>query len=197
MQISKEYSSDDWSKLKLEENNEEDWQKAIDILEARLTERFLEPIDILIDAEKQKAAHKRKFGFTILAIDLLLMETLQAFKEGLETTERKSKQTFTNFLKDSPHFSKYFTTDELREKFYKEFRCGILHQAEVQSDEAMVWSIGELYEDCGSFYTVNRTKIHENIKKDFKDYIKKLRDPNSKKERELFKQKMDAIARKK
>ncbi len=196
MKISKEYFADDWCKLKLNENIEEDWQKAIDILEARLTERFLEPVDILINAEESEDAHEKKFGFTILAIDLLLMETLQAFKEGLETTERKSKQTFTNFLRDSPHFSKYFTTDELREKFYKEFRCGILHQAEVQSDEARVWSVGELYKDYGSFYTVNRTKIHENLKKDFEDYIKKLRDTNSKEERKLFKKKMDAIARK-
>ena len=197
MQISKEYSSDDWYKLKLDEDNEEDWRKAIDILEARLTEKFLEPVDILINAEESEKAHERKFGFTILAIDLLLMETLQAFKEGLETTERRSKQTFTNFLKDSPHFSKYFYTDKLREKFYKEFRCGILHQAEVQSDEARVWSVGKLYKDYGSFYTINRTEIHENIKKDFEDYINKLRDSNSEKERDLFKKKMDAIARKK
>ena len=195
MQIAKNFTSDEWHSLKLDENNEDDWQKAIDVLKNRIYERYLEPIEVLISAESSIEPKDKKFGFTILAIDLLLMETLQAFKEGINNTSGQSKQIFKNFLKYSKYFSSYFSTDNLREKFYTEVRCGILHQAEVQSDKARIWSVGKLYEDNGDFYSINRNELHKCLKKDFDDYITLLRDPNSKKERELFKKKMDAIAR--
>ena len=195
MQIAKNFTSDEWHSLKLDENNEDDWQKAIDVLKNRIYERYLEPIEVLISAENSINPENKKFGFTILAIDLLLMETLQAFKEGQVNTSDGSKKIFKNFLKQSSYFSSYFSTEDLREKFYKEVRCGILHQAEVQSDKARIWSVGELYKDHGDFYTINRNELHKCLKKDFDDYITLLCDPSSKKERELFKKKMDAIAR--
>lgn len=93
---------------------------------------------------------------------------MQAFKEGLETTNGKSKKVFINFLRNSPHFSGYFTTNEQRETFYKAFRCGILHQAEVQSS-ALVWSIGELYERIDEMEVLNRNAVHEALKSDIRD----------------------------
>ena len=192
MKIAPKYTSDDWKALNLD-NKENDWQKAIDILHSRLYGRYIEPIDILIEAEKEENPQDKKFGFTILAIDLLLMETLQAFKEALIDTTGKSKPTFKNFLKDSPYFSKFFPDDSSREKFYKEFRCGILHQAEVQGS-TLVWSIGELYECAGDISIINRTEVHENLKKDLDDYINLLRDSEQKELRKLFRKKMDAVA---
>jgi hypothetical protein len=79
-------------------------------------------------AERQKPAVKRRFGFAILAIDCLLIETLAAFVEGLETTDGKSKATFCTFLTTRPKFKATFTFD-IAKQFYEEFRCGILHQA--------------------------------------------------------------------
>jgi hypothetical protein len=195
MQIAKNFTSKEWHSLKLNENDEDDWQKAINVFKKRIYERYLEPIEILINEESSIKPKDKKFGFTILAIDLLLMETLQAFKEGKVDTSDSSKKIFKNFLKQSSYFSNYFSTEDLREKFYQEVRCGILHQAEVQSDKARIWSVGELYKDHGDFYTINRNELHRCLKKDFDDYITLLRDPSSKKERELFKKKMDAIAR--
>ena len=130
MEIAPNFTAEQWRKLDLFEK-EDDWQIAIDALNDRLSARYIEPVEKLIEAENQLKASERRFGFTILAIDLLLMETIQAFKEGLETTDGKSKQVFMNFLENSPHFYGYFITREQREKFYKAFRCGILHQAEV------------------------------------------------------------------
>lgn len=192
MEIAPNFTAEQWKKLDLD-GKEHDWQTAINVLENRLSTRYIEPVDTLIKAEQQLEASERRFGFTILAIDLLLMETIQAFKEGLETTEGKSKKVFMNFLENSTHFSGYFMTAEQREKFYKEFRCGILHQAEVQSS-ALVWSIGELYERADGMEILNRNAVHEALKSELRDYIAQLRDPTSEELRSKFKKKMDFLA---
>ena len=193
MEIAPNFTSDQWRALDLD-NSEEDWQKAIDALSDRLHARYIDPIEILIESESRIKAAERRFGFTILAIDLLLMETIQAFKEGLEDTNRKSKDVFMRFLENSPHFSKFFTTKEQREKFYLEFRCGILHQAEVQSS-ALVWSIGELYERADGMEVLNRNAVHEALKADLNDYILQLKKSESKDLRANMRKKMDFLVK--
>ena len=192
MKIAPNFTSDQWRKLDLEKS-EDDWQTAIGVLDNRLQSRYIEPVELLIESEKDLNASDKKFGFTILAIDLLLMETIQAFKEGLETTDGKSKLVFMRFLEKSPRFSGFFTTNKQREKFYKEFRCGILHQAEIQSS-ALVWSIGELYERQLDMEVLNRNAVHNALKADLQDYIAQLRKPESKELRNNFKKKMNFLA---
>ena len=89
MDIAPNFSAEDWKKLDLE-NSEDDWQRAVDVLEQRLFARYIEPIEVLIEAEKEVNPKDKRFGFTTLAIDLLLMETIQAFKEGLPDTNGQS-----------------------------------------------------------------------------------------------------------
>lgn len=191
MEIAPNFTAEQWNRLDLDEN-EDDWQTAINVFNERLNARYIEPVEKLIESESGLKASEKRFGFTILAIDLLLMETIQAFKEGLRTTDGKSKQTFMNFLKNSPHFSGYFTTKAQREKFHKAFRCGILHQGEVQSS-ALVWSFGELYERIDGMEVLNRTAVHHALKSDLQDYVAQLRTPASKELRSKFKKKMDFL----
>ena len=192
MEIAPNFTATDWKALDLQEN-EEDWQKAVEVLQKRLYARYIEPVDVLIEIENGAGAKDRNFGFTILAIDLLLMETLQAFKEGLEDTNRKSKRVFMRFLRDSPRFSPFFSSPKERKDFYTEFRCGILHQAEIQSS-AQVWSIGELYKRVDGREVINRNAVHQSLKADLDDYLQLLKNPQNRKQRELFKKKMDAVA---
>lgn len=65
-----------------------------------------------------------------MAIDCLLIETLQQFAEGVsETPDGKSGCYFKNFL--ISYFKEDFD-DEKAKMFYKQIRCGILHQAETK-----------------------------------------------------------------
>src|SRR5258708_33543390 len=57
------------------------WDKAVDILAARIRDRYIGTVDCLIATEENKPASKRRFGFAVLAIDCLLIETLSAFIE--------------------------------------------------------------------------------------------------------------------
>ena len=193
MQIAPDFTAEEWKALDLDSDNKNDWETAIRVFSSRIHARYIDPVDVLLKFEDHMEANKRRFGFTVLAIDLLLMETLQAFKEGQLDTKGKSKQVFKNFLKDSPHFSEYFPDDDSREKFYSEFRCGILHQGEVQG-RTLVWSIGELYEKDDDYEIVNRNEVHAKLKQDIEDYITAVENTENKKLRKNFQIKMDAIA---
>ncbi len=130
MEIAPGFQANDWTGLKLDDSASADWEAAIGVLDRRIRERYLEPTDFLIGAENDKPAIQRRFGFTVLAIDCLLIETLGAFLEGLTDTIGKSKDTFCKFLTTRPQFCHDFSKD-LAEQFYYEFRCGVLHQAEL------------------------------------------------------------------
>ncbi len=68
MEIAPNFTADQWRGLDLVEK-EDDWQTAIDVLNDRLSARYIEPVDKLIEAEDEFKATERRFGFTILAID--------------------------------------------------------------------------------------------------------------------------------
>ena len=64
----------------------------------------------------------------MMAVSCLMIEALESFKQGWETTDRQSKAAFCFFFDTSEQFK------ELRghaQAFYTNVRCGILHQAET------------------------------------------------------------------
>src|ERR1700728_4509612 len=170
MQIAPGVSADNWIRLNLNEPESPDWAVAISILEGRITERFITPVDFLITSEETRPPIQRRFGFAVLAIDCLLIETLQAFIDGIEDTNGKSKATFCKFLRTRRSFSGEFRSDDLAQQFYYEFRCGILHQAEI-GGESKVWSVGPLLQFENGRIIVNRNKFHEGVKNEFNRYF--------------------------
>jgi hypothetical protein len=194
MQVAPGVDASAWQGLKLDDPDNPDWAKAIGILAARLHDRYIEPVDFLIASEDNKPPYERRFGFTVLAIDCLLVETLGAFIEGLEDTDGISKKTFCTFLRTRKQFATEFMTDDLAAKFYEQFRCGILHQAESGGD-SKVWSVGPLLRVEGNGLTVNRNKFHSYVKVEFQSYLSELRDPQNITLRGNFRKKMNFISR--
>jgi hypothetical protein len=130
MQVAPDFDSSEWSKLQLDDPMSKDWGKAVSVFRARIYSRFIDAADVLVCLDEKKPIKERRFGFAILAIDCAVVETIGAFQEGLTDTDRKSKGTFAKFLSTSPGFQKHFTLARAK-KFYSDFRCGILHQAET------------------------------------------------------------------
>ena len=199
MSIAPGYTVADWKKLDLNSKNSSDWHEAVRIFNARIRGRYLDPVDKLIALDKKRANEKdRRFGFTILAIDCLLIETLQAFIEGVGNTWKLSRKMFVNFLTESPSFSVYFDK-KLACRFYEDVRCGILHQAETRSGW-LIWSVGPLFLDPKGtkIRIINRTEFHEALKSEFDSYVTKLRDLKDTKQdklREKFRNQMDGIVK--
>lgn len=193
MQIAPGIEAEKWKELSLDDPDSPDWSVGIDILKARINQRFIEPIDYLIASEGDTPATYRSFGFTVLAIDCLVIETLQAFIEGLEDTDGISRATFRKFLTTRRGFATDFT-EALANTFYSDFRCGILHQAEI-GGEGKVWTVGPLIKVNGNAITVNRNLFHETLKTEFNGYLAELQDTKNLKLRDSFRKKMNFISR--
>ncbi len=193
MEIAKGIHVNDYLKLNLFDKASSDWDTAFEYLRLRLTERFIEPTDKLIELEKDLPANEKKYGFAVLAIDCLLSETIQAFYEGITDSTGQSKRLFKNFLRYRDSFKSYFTDDQQAIDFYKNFRCGILHQAQTSTD-TKIWAIGDLIMRTGRFIIVNRRLYHEKIKDELDIYMIKLKLKNDLSLMNNFKIKMDFIA---
>lgn len=166
MRISPRFTVGDWKALNLTKSS--DWQKAVRILQDRLNARFFDAVEVI---DRQDFS-----GFAVLALDCLLIETLQQFKEGVDqTARRKGEEYFINFLTTGP-FSAYFTTASAS-KFYEHFRCGILHQAEIK-ETSKVWRVGPLVAPTpdGKGLIINRKLFHSVLRKAFAAYLRNLRN---------------------
>ena len=90
----------------------------------RLYTRYLKPFDY--DCPIYKKDYKN--GFSIMANCCLLIETLESFKNGWEDTDKKSNSVFISFFKSESNFKEFA---KISNEFYKNVRCGILHQGET------------------------------------------------------------------
>jgi hypothetical protein len=194
MQIAPGIDAKKWQGLNLDDPDSADWDAAVDILSARINDRYIAPVDFLISSEASKPPSDRRFGFTVLAVDCMLVETFGAFIEGLLDTKGKSKETFCKVLRRRTLFASEFSTDAVAEKFYKQFRCGILHQTE-SGGESKVWSVGPMLIVNGNAVTVNRNRFHDCLKSEFQSYLAELRDPKNSSLQQKFRKKMDFISR--
>jgi len=188
MEISPRYNARNWTSLTF--SAEEDWQKAVDIFEDRIRGRFL---DIIACIESHAYA-----GFAVLALDCLLIETLQQFREGKhETPSGQAKQYFVRFLTQTS-FGDFFS-EETAVMFYKQFRCGILHQAEVKATSLVRRRQVPLvdFTDDRQGLIINRELFHRQLVIEFEHYVGQLRENNplSKVMRQNFRKKMDYICR--
>ncbi|UCD18320.1 MAG: hypothetical protein JSV44_05255 [Candidatus Zixiibacteriota bacterium] len=187
MRISPKYSAHDWHRLTFQ--TEEEWHQGVDIFQERVRERFLNPISRIEDCPYS--------GFAVLALDCLLIEMLQQFREGVERTPSgMSKLFFVKFLTESS-FGEAFDKKKA-ERFYRQIRCGILHQAEIRGrsrilvdDEVPLVA----YTDDQKGLLVNRRVFHRMLMQEFQSYIDELLVPGNEDLRAKFIKKMKHICK--
>jgi len=187
MYISPKFTSSDWEKITFQSNDE--WQLAADIFKDRIRERFLDPI-----ARIEKCNYA---GFAVLALDCLLIEMLQQFREGVsKTPSGQSKAFFVRFLTETD-FGQCFDTRQA-ELFYRHIRCGILHQAEVRgSSRVLIDSDMPMvsYSNDNKGLVINRKCFHDQMLKEFESYIEQLLTSGNEQLRNRFRKKMKAVCR--
>ena len=186
MRISRNYKTDDWSKLDF--STEADWQKAVDILHDRLQTRYLEHISMLL---KRKTS-----GFVVLALDCALIETLQQFRLGeSETPWGQGQQHFVDFLTQTS-FNEFFDGPKAV-LFYTTIRCGLLHQTEAKHNSRVKRGTLPLvsYTIDHKGVVINVPLFHEKLEKVIGEYVADLRKPESLASRASFREKMNFICR--
>lgn len=142
----------------------EDREPIADFIERRFLERYLDPIESL--------SANRKNGFTIMALCCLTIEALQSFREGLPTSDGNSKAIFQRFLGQEVEFIAF---RGCWLEFYKNVRCGILHQAETTNG----WRVrrsGPLFDP--ETLQINATKFQIALKKTLANYVNDLKRQN-------------------
>lgn len=130
-----------------------------DLIFERFYERYLEPF-------KNNPA---KHGFSMMAAGCLMTESLYCFKKGRKQTGEAGGVAFEKFFSESSALTDFTGSGE---EFYKNVRCGILHQGETYGG----WKIlrkGPLFDKSSK--TVNATKYLNAIELELKTYTDYLR----------------------
>lgn len=110
-----------------------EWEEAFQLLHVRIKTRFLNPIDWILEKRQDEGE-----GFSVVALQCILIEFLEAFYQGkiysTSGSPRKfeynsSKQLFCDFLTKHKPFSDYFISKDNANGFFDNIRCGLLHEA--------------------------------------------------------------------
>ena len=91
-----------------------------------------------------------KSGFSMMANCCLLIEAFSTFLEGQNSSTKPGKETFKLFFKKAGAYDNPLKIFEKEETFYKNVRCGLLHQGET-------YGKFKIRRDTSLFDAVNRT----------------------------------------
>lgn len=149
LRYNKKYSINDYNN----DCNQGKVEKLAEFIYGRFNERYIEPFEYM--------DRKYKNGFSIMAIACLMIETLENFWKGSnETPQGEGSEFFESFF-----YRCIQANNELSVfkdlNFYKNIRCGILHQGETKCG----WKISRngllLNRDT---QTINATKFLSRLK---------------------------------
>lgn len=125
---------------------DDNWKNAIKLIHDRVTDRYLNPLQILVDNEKSYTGA----GFSIATIECSLIEFIAALTEGKIFLKDKpsgakdyyyddSAKLYRRFLKTSDIFKHFFSADKGNQPnyrpddFYKNVRCALIHEAQTKN----------------------------------------------------------------
>jgi hypothetical protein len=195
LQISPKYKVDFWRGLDLDADNpkQDEWLKAVDVLRDRIHGRFITPAQTLIDVDKGNT--QQTFGFAILALDCLVVETIEGFRKGVDNHTGRSTALFKDFLSAWQPFIDCLDAGMVAEtkavEFYKQGRCALHHSG--ATERMTVRISGPMMKFDNGDITVNRTLFHTELVAEFDRYLETLSDPASIDLRRKFLLKMNLI----
>ncbi len=168
--LSPRYSEKNWKDAF---DGREDWEAAIKIVEDRIKGRWLDAADRLMNEPDSNP----RFGFAILALDCVVLESLWGFMNGKPAPSNKeqSKQVYRDIL-TRPSFG---FCDDLSDRFRDLVRNSIMHDGETRSrwlvKSAIPHDVVARKSKDGD-YEVNRTKFHGSLKAVFENWLALLRN---------------------
>ena len=131
----------------------QDKDKIANALHRRFTERYIE----LVTPSNGKQVH----GFTIMAVSCLMVESLESFCRGWEHSKgKRSELAFCHFFDSHRQFDSFRGHSA---QFYKNVRCGILHQAETTGGWKITREKAAPLFDPGPLPTINATLFLQHL----------------------------------
>ncbi len=163
-------------------------EEIVRFLSERYTERFFYPIRSL----RQAPGSHKGFGFAMMALCCLLIETLECYRQGLPSSHEKelkdleklpankvapleyrlvapfhasSSKVFEEFFK-RPEHQKFFPGVD-GGIFYKAIRCGLLHQAQTKEGWRII-RFGKFW-DPAPTSSINRDEFSQRLEECFQE----------------------------
>lgn len=197
--LSEKYKLSDYIALNLNINGQtEVWEKAINIFISRINGRYFNAINKL--SNNGNIEEMQKYGFSIMSIECLLIDTLVKFRYGpirinnhINRDDRFKKFRFNQenkirFMKFLSEFlSEEFVEEKNAEKFYKDIRCGIVHFGSTENMSRLTCDSDKLIKllENGDI-SVDVNILYNKLERYFQKYINDLKDINQRKLRENF-----------
>jgi hypothetical protein len=149
--VSSSFTKSDWLEIRTHLKDKglvyKEWNEAIQLIDERVTERYLKPLQLLIN---HKTSYKGS-GFTIATIECSLIEFIASLTEGKVFLKDKpqnakdyyyddSAKLYRRFLRTATIFNPYFfapkgTTPKYQASdFYKNVRCALIHEAQTKNN---------------------------------------------------------------
>jgi hypothetical protein len=136
-------------------------------------------------------------GFSVMALNCLLIETLLQFKKGWDETQNSNSGEYSRFLTEE--FPDIFINITLAKKFYGDIRCGILHSAQTKNGSQLTinkeYVVKFIDSSRGRSISVDVAGISRIIRDYFYEYVEKIKDCSNEDERYNFLQKMKCLCR--
>ncbi|MEG2341385.1 MAG: hypothetical protein RSB69_11625 [Odoribacter sp.] len=146
-------------------------EELADFVYNRLCERYIKPFEMLNqNNNSSEIKPKLRLGFSTMANMCLLIETLQSFKEGLKDSNQISENLFKKFFQENEQILGKNNSSN----FYKNIRCGILHQGETTDG----WRINNKFENPidSKEKTINAQEFLKAMEKILCKYKKDLKE---------------------
>lgn len=169
MLLSPQYTDTYWNALDL--LTEDSWQRAIDVVEDRIRGRWLNWADVLIKS--------RYSGLVVLTIDCIVLESLWGFMNGKSVPSGTEKKVYADILTGEG----FGLTIEQSESFRRFVRNGLMHDAETRGRwrvQSSTPSHGIIEQRENGDSLINRSRFHQAIKASVNDWLKSLRQGDTK-----------------
>lgn len=190
MYIADNYKLSDYLGITLTmQSSDLEWEKAINIFMNRMQGRYFDAINNL--SNNGAITAMRKYGFSIMCIQCLLIDTLVKFRYGPTVLQRgtrtynfENKKKFTRFLKEI--FFEDFNSN-MAVRFYEDIRCGIMHFGTTKRNSRLTCDSDYLITEIeDENISVDINILEEKLEQYFQQYIEEIKQENKIELRENF-----------
>lgn len=212
--ISRDHKLEEYLGLSLEINSSKiKWERAINIFRSRIKGRYFDAIDKL--SSNGNIEEMFKYGFSIMSIECLLIDTLVKFRYGpnminnnrdyeiIRVNDRYNNKSYNKLVyyrNNERRFIKFVSEfiivgkKQISKKFYKDIRCAIMHFGSTENTSRLTCDSSQLITILNNGdISVDINIMNQKLKEYFYKYVEELKDNSQYELRKNFLLAMDYL----